>query len=175
MELRAWTVWERDWRPCYWSDTSKFLWQVRDTLYNLPQVQNYSLTHSDAEMIGYLGWTLLRPGSCVRQQKSFQKLQFQSESVISLRYPVISSLGCCFYQMSRKIARDSLITTPSHGRQRLPSATRWEAVAMETQKEANHFSNAAQQRGLNYKLCQESGCAKGWLRLELHPWGGVEL
>lgn len=142
MEPRARTLRERDWQPCYWSDTSKFLWHVRDTLCNLPQVQNSSPTHSAIEMIGCLGWTLLRPGSCVRQQKSFQKLQFQSESVISPCYPVISSLGCCFYQMSRKIARDSLITTPSHGRQRLPSATRWEAVAMETQKEANRFSKA---------------------------------
>jgi len=31
--------------------------------------------------------------------------------------------------------------------------------------EASYFSNMSQQQELSYKLCQEVGCAKGWVRL----------
>lgn len=58
--------------------------------------------------------------------------------------------------MRGKIASDSLITTPNHSRQGLPSATSREVVSMVTQKQ-NYFSATSQQRDQDYKLCQEAG------------------
>ena len=38
--------------------------------------------------------------------------------------------------------------------------------------EASYFSNMSQQQELSYKLCQEVGCAKGWVRLVIPLDGG---